>query len=64
MKEVEFVKANTIGVTMMLADDEENETPSHIKFQLSKRSQFQSTIHCSDDTLYIVGLKVDWKVDF
>lgn len=50
MKEVEFVKANTIEVTMMLADDEENETPSHIKFQLSKRSQFQSTVHCSDDT--------------
>lgn len=48
MKEVEFIKANTIEVTMMLADDEENEIPNHIKFQLSKRSQFKSTAHCSD----------------
>lgn len=50
MKEIEFIKANTIEVTMMLADVKENEIPNHIKFRLSKRSKFKSTVHCSDDT--------------
>lgn len=50
MKEVEFIKANTIEVTMMLAEDKENEILNHIKFQLSKRSKFKSTVYCSDDS--------------
>lgn len=29
MKEVEFIKANTIEVTMMLAEDKENRIPNH-----------------------------------
>lgn len=50
MKEVEFIKANTIEVTMMLAEDKENGILDHIKFQLSKRSKFKSTAHCTDDS--------------